>query len=140
MNKPDFRVKCPYCGAKAALVTGMVIYPHRQDLADKKFYQCAPCGAYVGCHPPAVNGRGGLGIGTTPLGRLANAELRKLKTEAHAAFDPMWKGGGMHRREAYGWLAKQLGIAANDAHIGMFDEVQCRRVVVIVKDWKGETV
>ena len=132
-----FRGKCPYCGAKAQLVDGTAIYPHRPDLAEKKFYQCAPCDAYVGCHPPSVNGQGGVGTGTTPLGRLANAELRRLKSQAHAVFDPLWRNGRMRRREAYAWLAKQLGIPATDAHIGMFDEVQCKRVITVVSEWRG---
>lgn len=43
---------CPYCGNPAQFVTGEVIYPHRKDLHDKKFYACPPCDAYVGCHIP----------------------------------------------------------------------------------------
>lgn len=58
---------CPYCGKDSVLVNGHVIYPHRPDLLEKKFYWCKPCDAYVGCHPGTAN----------PLGRLANAELRR---------------------------------------------------------------
>lgn len=116
-------VTCPYCSRPALLVGGKAIYPHRPDLYEKQFYQCAPCGAYVGCHP-----------GTTkPLGRLANAELRQAKMEAHAAFDPVWKEGGKRRSDAYAGLAKQLGISKDDCHIGMFDVELCRRVVEICR-------
>jgi hypothetical protein len=119
------KISCPYCGALAILVGGDVIYPHRPDLASKKFWQCAPCGAYVGCHEAGH----GQGDGTTPLGRLANAELRKAKSAAHAAFDPLWKSRRMTRKEAYAWLASALKIDPDDAHIGMFDVGQCRAVV-----------
>jgi len=64
-----------------------------------------------------------------PLGRLANAELRAAKRAAHAAFDPIWKGGDMSRHAAYGWLAKQLGISRANCHIGMFDVDGCEAVV-----------
>jgi hypothetical protein len=112
---------CPYCGEFSKLVDGSVIYPHRPDLFAKKFYQCAPCDAYVGCHD-----------GTTkPLGRLANAALRAAKKRAHAAFDPIWKSGQKKRGSAYAWLADRLGIDKQDCHIGMFDVDQCRRVVEI---------
>lgn len=55
---------CAYCGKPAALVTGRKIYPHRQDLWDKKIWECAPCEALVGCHPGTIK----------PLGRLAIIE------------------------------------------------------------------
>jgi hypothetical protein len=75
----------------------------------------------VGCHK-----------GTTlPLGRLANAELRKAKMDAHAAFDPMWRNGAMSRGRAYGWLAKQLGIDKKRCHIGYFSLEECRRVMEV---------
>jgi hypothetical protein len=112
---------CQYCGKPGELVTGREVYPHRADLAAKPFWACLPCGAWVGCHP-----------GTTKrLGRLANAELRRLRSQAHAAFDPLWKNGG-RRRDEYRWLAEQMGIAAKDCHMGWFDERQCEQVVAIV--------
>lgn len=118
---------CPYCDRAAELVTGKAIYPHRPDLFGKFFWQCKPCGAYVGCHPGTQNA----------LGRLADAKLREAKQQAHAAFDPRWKGTGKdygkRRRNAYAWLAEQLGIAPANCHIGMFDVDQCRRVVEVCR-------
>lgn len=110
---------CPYCGKEAQLVNGDTIYPHRPDLAHLRFYVCQPCDARVGCHPGTAR----------PLGRLANAELRQAKMEAHAAFDPLWRSGLMKRRDAYGWLAERLGIERDQCHIGYMDVVECRRVV-----------
>lgn len=112
---------CPYCGEASKLVGGDVIYPHRPDLYDKKFYQCSPCGAYVGCHKGTEK----------PLGRLANAELRRAKMAAHGAFDPIWRNGGMKRSNAYAWLAQQLGLSEEECHIGMFDVDRCKQVVAI---------
>ena len=112
-------VVCPYCSATARKVFGSVIYPHRTDLYSKVFYLCKPCNAYVGCHPGTSN----------PLGRLANAELRRAKSAAHAAFDPLWRKGAMSRSAAYSWLAESLTLKAKDCHIGMFDEELCQRTV-----------
>lgn len=126
---------CPYCGAFSVLVTGAMIYPHRHDLAGLNFYQCAPCAAHVGCHKT--------GDGKTPLGRLANAELRKAKSAAHAAFDPIWQAraeGSLStnrvriRNRCYEQLAKLLGIAREDCHIGMMDVAMCQRVFDICKN------
>jgi len=112
---------CPYCGTASEHVDGDVVYPHRPELADKKFWLCRPCDAYVGCHPGTPE----------PLGRLANAELRKAKMEAHTAFDKLWKGdqAQMRRADAYKWLAAELGIGVDDCHIGMFDLDACKKVI-----------
>lgn len=114
---------CDYCGEKSERVTGRVIYPHRPDLYHKIFYRCpGTCDAYVGCHPGTDKA----------LGRLANAELRRAKNEAHAAFDPIWRSRTMKRAEAYRWLRHELGMTAEACHIGMFDVATCRRVVAAV--------
>ena len=124
--KAAYIVNCPYCGKEAKLVDGTVIYPHRKDLADLKFYQCAPCDAYVGCHKnnhPAWTA-------PRPLGRPANAELRAAKSKAHEAFDPIWKEGFMERGHAYEWLSEQLNIPKHLCHIGMMDVDDCMRVIL----------
>lgn len=118
--------QCPYCAKPARLTTGAAIYPHLPRLSHLQFWRCSPCDAYVGCHRAGV----GQGDGTTPLGRLANAELRAAKQAAHAAFDPLWKDGGpMRRHEAYAWLAKALDIRPDKCHIGEMDINGCRAVV-----------
>ena len=120
MTKP--KVKCDYCQGAARLVNGSAIYPHRPDLMDKKFWQCAPCKAYVGCHPDSM----------IPLGRLANAELRREKQKVHALFDPLWKSRHMKRSDAYAYLAKKLGMAQQNCHVGMFDVETCRTAVAVL--------
>lgn len=133
--------KCPYCGATAKLVGGEVIYPHREDLYHLRFWECAPCDARVGVHRGTV----------TPLGRLANAELRTAKQMAHAAFDPLWKNWRdaypeisrgpralrakqKARSRAYEWMADAMGLKQEDAHIGMFDVEQCQRLIKRVRE------
>jgi hypothetical protein len=118
---PKHDIRCDYCDRLAERVNGKAIYPHRPDLVGKQFWRCQPCGAYVGCHPGT----------STPLGRLANAQLRRAKQQAHAAFDPIWRSKERSRGEAYAWLAEQLGISKNNCHIGMFDVEMCERVVSV---------
>lgn len=123
-------VQCPYCNKPAKAVKGKAIYPHRPDLYHLNFWMCAPCDAWVGCHKKNSSSRNS---GYEPLGRLANAELRKAKQAAHAAFDPLWKFGEMPRGAAYGWLASELNISPSNCHIGMFDVDTCRAVVAAVE-------
>ena len=114
------KVTCPYCSQPAVLTSSKEVY-RGQDYG--KIYLCRPCNAYVGVHEGTDR----------PLGRLANAELRKLKMAAHAAFDPIWKSKQTRRSDAYRWLASKLGITMAECHIGMFDEDQCKKVVEFCK-------
>lgn len=93
-------VTCDYCEKLAELVSGRAIYPHRYDLAGNHFWRCKFCDAHVGTHPSTI----------IPLGNLANYALRAMRMKAHREFDPIWKGGRMTRKRAYGWLSERTGI------------------------------
>jgi uncharacterized protein DUF3268 len=115
-------IGCPYCGGQAKRAYRRTLYPHRPDLAGRVFFRCAPCDAYVGCRPGTDE----------PLGTPAGPGLRRLRGLAHAAFDPLWLRGGMSRSEAYLWLSERMGLSLASAHIGMFNEDQCRQAVAHV--------
>ena len=84
---------------------------------------------------------------------------RIWRDKAHKAFDPLWlefaaipayqipranskkkraralsRNQATARRRAYRWLAEQLRMSLDEAHIGMFDEATCRRVVAVCRD------
>ena len=108
-------VLCSYCARPAVLVDSAEVHSRSYG----KVWLCRPCNAWVGVHP-----------GTTkPLGRLANATLRRLKIKAHDAFDPHWKADPTQRQFAYSALAYVLGIPLDGCHIGEFDEAMCQRVI-----------
>lgn len=116
-------VACDYCGQPAAyLPSSAALYASGKDYGPA--WACMPCGAWVGCHKGTDR----------PLGRLANADLRRLKIAAHAAFDPLWRRGLFDRGGAYAWLSDQMGLDIKDTHIGMFNEDQCVRVIQ-ASDW-----
>lgn len=118
-------LSCPYCGKAAELVTGEVIYPHREDLAHLKFWACLPCDAYVGTHKNSEEAK--------PLGTLANKATRTARMRAHAAFDPIWKNGHMSRSNAYEIMAMALGYELSDCHISMMDEDEANNVTRYAK-------
>ena len=123
--KPNERhVICDYCGRPAKLVNSSIVY-NGQDHG--MIWLCSQCRAWVGVHKGTIE----------PLGRLANAELRKQKRLAHAAFDTLWRGKEKHtRRWAYEWLAEEMGLPQEQTHIGMFDVDQCKEVIRICKEAK----
>jgi len=112
-------LKCQYCNEPAKLVGGEAVYPHRKDLYTKRFWLCTPCEAHCGCHPGTDR----------PLGVLAKKDLRKWKSRVHDHFDPIWRGGAMKRKEAYLWLANELGIEFKDCHVGLFSLDQCKKAI-----------
>ncbi len=128
---------CPYCKQQSSLVTGETVYPNPSlfYLHRQYFYYCQPCDAYVGCH----------GMSKVPLGSMANRTLRDLRKKAHAAFDPLWRSkvrmGAPKKKarlEAYTWLANRMGMDLKTCHIGMMNDEQCQRVVLVVKELIGE--
>ncbi len=107
---------CPYCKSGTEYIDSAEVY---NGVSYGMIYMCRPCDAYTGVHK-----------GTdTALGRLANAELRKWKKEAHKHFDVIWKSGFTDRKEAYKELGEHLNIPTEYIHIGMFGVETCKKVV-----------
>jgi hypothetical protein len=108
-------MKCPYCKRPAVCIDSKEIYGKSYGM----LWICRPCDAYVGCHRGTKDA----------LGTLANFALRRARNAAHAAFDPLWKKGHHDRGGAYALLADYMGIHSTQAHIALFDERQCEKVV-----------
>ncbi|WP_298128442.1 zinc-finger-containing protein [Ferrovum sp.] len=117
LANPIQPVECPYCDNQAELVQGKEIYPYPGSPQNGMYWLCRPCKAWVGTHKNSPR--------FAPKGSLANAELRRARQEAHAAFDVIWTENLMSRAEAYAWLARELGVQVKRCHIGFFDVVQC---------------
>ena len=119
---------CPYCNTPSKLVNSEEIYGKGHDYGC--MWQCAPCDAYVGCHINTAK----------PFGTLANAATREARKQAHAAFDPLWRGKARKhhtktRSELYTQLAEFMGITKEEAHIGMLNLDGCNKVLEFVKKW-----
>lgn len=114
------KVYCPYCGNRAKLTDSKRINETAFGLL--WHCDCVPGGAFVGCHDET----------TVPYGRLADAELRALKSKGHALFDSIWKEGIITRNNAYALLAEKMKIKLHNCHFGMFDKQQCREAIEAV--------
>ncbi len=118
MEKPTI---CRYCGSPVVYTSNAEIYG--REYGEGRCYLCRNCRAFVGVHP-----------GTdTPLGTLANEELRRYRKAAHFWFDKIWKSPTRitTRDKAYKWLSKELGLPKEETHIGMFEKEQCEKVMEI---------
>lgn len=120
---------CPYCAHPVEMIENSSrLYRNGRNYGPR--WVCTFCSSHVGVHEGT----------TTPLGRLADPELRKLKSEVHALFDPLWRAKeakGFSKKQArghaYAWLAVQLDIDSAHCHVGMFDAEMCRRAIAVLE-------
>lgn len=112
-------MKCPYCGGGASLSDSSIIYGGRSYGAVYLCENYPECDTYVGVHKGTKR----------PMGTLANAELRKLRKEAHGAMDWWWKHVKLTKAECYAKLANILHVPLKEAHIGMLNEAECKKVI-----------
>ena len=118
----DFR--CIECGNEPRLTDGSEIYPHRPDLASKRFYKCDTCpSSYCGCHPDT----------TTPLGYPCGSATRKARGEAHAVIDPIWREKKASRKTVYFELARRLQIPLEECHVAWMTADEARDAAQVAK-------
>lgn len=126
---------CCGCGdtVEARLTDGTEMYPHRPDLSSLPFWRCDTCRNFVGCHHKTKNR-------TVPLGCIPTKELKKARQYIHGILDPLWKEGGMTRREVYALIAKKLGkVGYHTAGIRSVEEArQVYRAVQTIRNKQGE--
>lgn len=114
------QVRCPYCGSVAVLRSADGIY--HDNSRHTMLYVCKnypKCNSYVRVHEGTK----------TPVGTLANPELRALRRTAHHYFDRLYLSGLMGKNEAYQWLAYLLSAPKSEAHIGHLGEYYCKLVI-----------
>lgn len=92
----------------------------------KAFYGCSRYPACPGTLPANDDG--------SPRGDPRTKELQGWRVKAHAAFDAIWKESDVHRNIAYAWLSRVMVLPREEAHIHLFDVVQCQRVIALVEE------
>lgn len=124
---PDFR--CIECGSEPRLTDGREIYPHRPDLATKRFYKCDGCASsYCGCHPDT----------TTPLGYPCGDTTRRARSAAHAVIDPIWRDKLTSRQTVYFELARRLQIPREQCHVAWMTADEARDAAGVAKEIRKE--
>lgn len=116
---------CPYCGAKAKLVTAKDVYGDKAKKPEELIYVCSNygkgCDAYVTTYP-----------GTNkPYGFMADSSLRKMRMEAHRAIDEVVDSGKMKKGDVYKFLGFRLGV--RDFHIGKSGIYNCKKTVELLR-------
>lgn len=108
-------MKCPYCDNDAQWVENKEIYGKNYGKS-YMMWLCKPCDAYVGCHHNTKS----------PLGTLANRELREWRKQTHKAIDPFWKEGLMSRKRLYQLMEEHFG---EEIHVGESNIQRCKEII-----------
>jgi len=126
-------ILCDYCQGPTQWLPDTAVYSQSYG---GMVYVCLTCKAWVGCHR-RKDGQ----PGNYPLGRLANAELRRLKIRGHALFDRFWRAAielrgwskKRARASAYKWLSSETGIPPEKMHFGMLDNQECAKAIAVLE-------
>ena len=122
---------------EAQLVGGDIIYPHRPDLYDLKFYQCPNCKNYVGTHKQWGKGTDGRRFNIRALGCIPTAELKNARHHIHLILDPLWQGKRSGtRKRIYKKISDALGYEYHTGNTKTIDE--CRKVYRLIKQIKEQ--
>ncbi len=114
---------CPKCGSAMVLkTTNKFRYPSGLP---RRFWSCSKWPDCECCHGAHPDGK--------PFGVPADDETKKLRIAAHEVFDQLWKSRGMRRGDAYRCMQRMMGMTEDQAHIGMFNADQCRRLIGLLR-------
>jgi ssDNA-binding Zn-finger/Zn-ribbon topoisomerase 1 len=110
------------------------------DCGAKLLWKVSRFGDFYGCEKWVETGcKGSIGVhyGTKePLGIPAPKHVRELRIKCHDGFDKLWKNGGkLTRKEAYKWLQEKMCLDGSKAHIAMFDEGQCLKLISFLEEF-----
>lgn len=113
---------CRYCEGTVIYTSNSHIYNGREYGDWPYVYVCTSCRASVGVHPNTE----------TPLGTLANVELKTARRMAKAAFLRRTKELQLSRKKSYKYLQETMGMAKDQAHFGMFEVEDCIKALNIL--------
>ena len=82
------------------------------------------CDAYVAVHE----------FDLSPMGTLANGDLRHKRILAHKALEKYQRITKMDRWATYLWLEGRLGLDKLSTHIGLFSEETCKEVIALCEN------
>jgi zinc-finger-containing domain len=143
---PDRRT-CPACarafGSAAALADhhrathdNPAWTPGKTQPKAKPVPMCPSCGKTARVAETRYGARcacDACGLWSWGLKPLVDAATHQARNAAHAALDPLWKGGTLTRGECYRRLQVAMGMTALECHISVMDAAQALRVVEIVR-------
>lgn len=126
MKMKKYQINCPYCGSSALCRPASIVHGSSTHEKGRYLYVCSrwpECDAYVAAHKKDKS----------PMGTLANRDLRQKRILAHRALKELQNFQHMEKWAVYLWLQGKLGVNEDQAHIGLFSGQMCDRVVSLCR-------
>ena len=126
MKKQKYHMNCPYCGAPAICRPSSMVHGGNTWQNDTFLYVCSrwpECDSYVTAHKYSL----------IPMGSMANKSLRSKRMQAHRAMDELRRCRHMDTWAVYVWIQMKMDLPPDKAHIGMFSEEMCDRLISICR-------
>ncbi len=126
MKVKKYHINCPYCGSPAFCRPAAMVHGSSTLEKGRYLYVCSrfpECDAYVAAHKKDKS----------PMGTLADRELRHKRILAHHALDDLRKARHMEKWAVYLWLQGKLELSEDQAHIGLFSGQMCDRVISLCR-------
>lgn len=121
------QITCPYCGAPAIYRPASMVHGNNTWQKGTHLYVCSQwpdCDSYVTAHKSSHQ----------PMGSLANKNLRHKRIQAHQALEELRQTRHMETWAVYVWIQMKLKLTPDKAHIGMFSEDMCDRLIAICQE------
>ena len=122
-----YQINCPYCGAPAICRPANTVHGSNTWQKSSHLYICShwpDCDSYVAAHKKNLQ----------PMGSLANKSLRHKRIQAHQALEELRQNRHMEKWAVYIWLEMKLKLSPDEAHIAMFSEAMCDKLISICQE------
>lgn len=114
-------MRCNICGGdNVNLVNNSIVYGKEYGRFPYVFL-CNDCKAYVGVHPDM-----------SPMGILADNEMRVLRRKCHAIFDKTW-ATKKERVARYNALAEKLGCKQGECHFSWMSKQELEMALSVLE-------
>ena len=124
-------IRCPYCGAKAKLMTSREMFGEEAFDPERKLYVCQ--NYEKGCDSYVYTQKGT----NIPLGQMADSALRAMRIKAHKAINDVVRSRKMSKNDVYKYIAAAMGYREGHFHLAQSSYYNCQETIRLMENLKS---
>ncbi len=126
-NNRGKELYCPVCGSRAVIKTAREVIGEKAVDPDRFIFVCSRYDQ--GCNTYVYAAKGS----KTPLGEMADPQVRNLRIRAHKAIDAVVNSGVMSKRNVYDYLADHMGCPIGRFHLAECGRYGCEETIRLMQ-------